>query len=125
MCFCPHVLNKYSHPWQSGMLKERHSSRARTQTDIHTRTPHKARKSVMLKTGKMPQRHSRNLIRTAGRGRRMNNSDSLIHLTKFCQTQAETHGLWTELPQLNSNMSLMLNGKPTVSVRSDGGRGKK
>lgn len=55
----------------------------------------------------------------------MNNSDSLIHLTKFCQTQAEPHGLWTEFLQLNSNMSSMWNGKPTVSVRSGGGRGKK
>lgn len=44
----------------------------------------------------------------------MNNSDSPIHLTKFCQAQAEIHGLQAELPQLKSNTSSLLNGKPTV-----------
>lgn len=83
-------------------------------TQRHTYVHHQARKSIMLKTGKMPQRHDRNLIWTAGWGRRMNNSDSLIHLTKFCQPQAETYGLWAGLPQLKGNTSSLLNGKPAV-----------
>lgn len=45
----------------------------------------------------------------------MNNLDSLIHLTKFCQAQAVTHGLWAELPHLKGNAP-SLNGKPTVAV---------
>lgn len=44
----------------------------------------------------------------------MNNSDSLIHLTKFCQAQAETHGLWAELPHLKATWAGCLNGKLTV-----------
>lgn len=44
----------------------------------------------------------------------MNNSDSLIHLTKFCQAQAETRGLRAELSPLKGNTGSLLNGKPTV-----------
>lgn len=44
----------------------------------------------------------------------MNNSDSPIHLTKFCQAQAGTRGLWAELSQLKGNTGALLNGKLTV-----------
>lgn len=47
----------------------------------------------------------------------MNNSDSPIHLTKLCQAQAETQGLWTELPQLKGNTSSLLNGSQLCLLR--------
>ena len=97
---------------------KRHNSCAHTQTH----TPHKARKSIMLKTGKMPQRRSRNLIRTAGWGGRMNNSASLIHLTKCCQAQAEAHSSRAGLPHLQAaRASVWMESQPCW-LR--GGRGK-
>lgn len=97
---------------------KRHNSCAHTQTH----TPHKARKSIMLKTGKMPQRHSRNLIRTAGWGRRMNNSVSLIHLTKCCQAQAEAHSSPAGLPHLQATWASVWMESQPCWLR--GGRGK-
>ena len=76
----------------------------------------------MLKTGKMPQRRSRNLIWTAGWGGRMNNSVSLIHLTKCCQAQAEAHSSQAGLPHLQAaRASVWMESQPCW-LR--GGRGK-
>ena len=97
---------------------KRHNSRAHTQTH----TPHKARKSIMLKTGKMPQKSSRNLIRTAGWGRRMNNSVSLIHLTKCCQAEAEAHSSGAGLPHLQATRAPVWTESQPCRLR--GGRGK-
>lgn len=51
----------------------------------------------------------------------MNNSDSMIHLRKFCQAQAETHGLCTELPHLKGNTSSLSDWKANCAC-SEGGR---
>lgn len=56
----------------------------------------------------------------------MNNSNSQIHLTKFCQAQAEPHDLQSQLPQLKGNKAHCLNGIPTApAVRVGEARNEK